>query len=100
MNQHDSNEVSIEDDTISLAFGQLPAAQGKGRSKKWERLAAQLKARPGEWACIGPRNTSTVWCIKHGRLVAFKPAGSFEAVSRNTRGGVADCWVRYVGGAE
>jgi hypothetical protein len=35
--------------------------------------------------------------IKAGSMVAFRPKGAFEAVSRNSRGNRADIYVRFVG---
>ena len=73
---------------------------GKARKgSKWDPIAAQLKARPGEWACIG-RNiqTSMVTAIRRGGIKCFAPAGSFEVVTRNhTERWRADIYVRYVG---
>jgi hypothetical protein len=74
-----------------------PIAPRKG--SRWDPVAAALKARPGQWACIG-RNiqTSIVYDINKGVLKCWRPAGAFEAVSRNhSQRWQADVYVRYVG---
>lgn len=51
----------------------------------WYAIAAELRARPGEWALIrklppnyeAPQGTARL--IRDGRLPAFAPGGSFDA---------------------
>jgi hypothetical protein len=66
-------------------------------------IAAELKARPGEWAkVLVDTNLSQSSQIRNGLYKAYQPAGSFEAVARNARnvdGRVrCDIYARYVGG--
>lgn len=69
------------------------------KGSKWDKVAAELKANPMRWARLGEAMpTSIVSVIRKGDLRCFKPAGSFEAVSRNhTSRWVADVYARYVG---
>lgn len=71
---------------------------------KHYRTALILKKHPGQWAHImEDRAAVTATLIKKGTLVAFQPAGSFEAVSRKnskTQGknkGKSDIYARYIG---
>lgn len=62
-------------------------------------LAEALRARPGEWAIFSedgaPANATH---IKQGKRAAFRPAGSFDAVTRSHPGS-RRCviYVRYIG---
>jgi hypothetical protein len=63
-------------------------------------IADELRAHTGQWARIKANvsGTSLPSDIKKGRIRAFRPAGTFEAVVR--RGAIAKRWdvfVRYVG---
>lgn len=87
-----------------IEFGELPPAlRGRGqREDLSQEISDALAARPGEWAKIGRYSQSYAMRVKTGAIKAFEPAGSFEAVSRNTSrdddGKVrADIWARYVG---
>jgi hypothetical protein len=78
---------------------EAPTPGSARKGSKWDPIARALQARPGEWACIG-RNipTGIIPTINKGGLKCFRPAGSFEAVSRNhTSRWEADVFVRYVG---
>lgn len=71
--------------------------QRKPNRVSWLVEAQQLRSRPGMWARIADRNTkhsarSMVWQIHTGALLAFRPAGDFEASARD--GAV---WARYLG---
>lgn len=63
-------------------------------------IAYQLKRQPGKWAVVAeaPRNTGLAGSIATGRLRAYSPKGSFEAVTRN-KGGIQTVYARYVGEA-
>jgi hypothetical protein len=70
-------------------------------------IAAELRARPGEWAKVATAASSQMARdIKKARYLAYVPAGSFEAVSRNNRtvngrkSPVAEIYARYVGDGE
>lgn len=65
-------------------------------------IAAALKAAPDRWALIGKHPSSgraagTATSYRRGIIVAFRPAGSFEAVSRKIADGEYGVWVRFVG---
>lgn len=79
----------------------LPPEKPRG---KYQLEAADLRARPGEWGKVGvwPKDKyttarSTAINIQNGKLVAFRPKGTFEAATRKTRDGIV-IWARYVGG--
>lgn len=60
-------------------------------------VATALKERPGQWARVltyssGGAAHVAAQQIKYGHSKHFKPAGSFDAVSRD-----CDVWARYVG---
>jgi hypothetical protein len=63
-----------------------------GMSMQHEVIAAQLRAHPGRWAKLPDLNFGSAGDIKYGRLAAYRPSGSFEAVIR--RGAV---YARHVG---
>lgn len=62
---------------------------------RWAPVADACRARPGEWATpdFHVRHArSMASLIKAGRLVAFRPAGSFEAKQVAGR-----LWIRFIG---
>jgi hypothetical protein len=71
------------------------------KTGKFDGDANELRANPGRWGYLGKHNSSLTKSIKAAKLVVFRPAGSFEAVSRNVRvedgRSVADVYARYVG---
>lgn len=74
---------------------------GPGKGKPivaHDLIAFQLRSRPGEWALIveGDPHGSLASTINKGRLRAYVPAGSFEAVRRTVDGG-QNVYARYVG---
>jgi hypothetical protein len=73
-----------------------------GGAKRHAEVAAQLKSRPGEWARVAAfdkdtRSRTYAHYIRRGGLAAYRPDGSFEAVSR-TVDGEYRVYARYVGG--
>lgn len=63
----------------------------------WQREAHELRTRPTHWARLTERTTShsarsMVYQINSGALVAFQPAGDFEACARDNV-----VWARYLG---
>ncbi|RKN38435.1 hypothetical protein [Micromonospora endolithica] len=62
------------------------------------RVAAELRARPGQWAAIveGPTGPPLTARIKRGTDHAWQPAGAFEAVYRTVAGETVT-YARYVG---
>lgn len=86
-----------------IEFGELPPSrQGRGQVDRSQEISSALVERPGEWAKVGRYNPSYAVRIKTGGIKAFAPAGTFEAVSRNTGhdddGAIrSDIWARYIG---
>ncbi|MEH1168935.1 hypothetical protein V6V47_26480 [Micromonospora sp. CPCC 205539] len=64
------------------------------------RIAAELRARPGEWAVIAEGANSRVLTtrIRHGVIAVWRPAGAYEAVCRTVDGRIT-VFARYVGAA-
>jgi hypothetical protein len=94
---HTFTEVKIE-------WGQDPPPRRGTKNIDWYKIASELKARPGEWAFLGRLPAGSAGAIKNGQLMAFKPARSFDAMSRgyqaNTEqnvGPTAETWAMYVG---
>ena len=59
----------------------------------WAEWAEALKANPGQWARFDEVKTSTHQnAIVTGRLKDFRPAGAFEAITRQKV-----LFIRYVG---
>ena len=70
----------------------------RNRSEKWERVAEQLRERPGEWAFIGEHlSSATANFISNGVLAAFRPAGTFEAVCRDQKLSYGKVFARFIG---
>jgi hypothetical protein len=70
---------------------------GRGPSPKHVAIVEALRATPGEWALVlrgATRSAATE--ISHGTLLAYRPAGSFEATARKN-GDRHDIYARYVG---
>lgn len=75
---------------------ETPPRDPRGRKSRWTDLAAELRARPGEWARLpGTWSSGQASAINQGKLKDF-PAGEFEATGRRTEGGYA-VWVRFTG---
>lgn len=76
-----------------------PAPRNGRRRDDWTDIAKELKSKPQEWALIKRKaNSGYGSIISHGRLKAFTPAGSYEAVVRNVTTEGCDLYARYVGG--
>jgi hypothetical protein len=65
-------------------------------------ITAELKSKPGEWAVIDKglkRDAAGMLAhhIRRGMLVAYRPAGTYEAASR-ADGATHRVHARYVGG--
>lgn len=90
--------------TRSVKFGGQPAPAHQGVKKiDHEVVAEALKKRPGEWALVDypeatPRRAGAMAAyVRSGRNTAYRPAGTFEAVSRTGPEREGELWVRYVG---
>lgn len=86
--------------TRKVRFGEPPAPKNTPPLVDWEPTAAQLRARPGEWAKVythdsTPRAGALAQTIRGGRANAWKPVGAFEARARGL-----DVWARYVDGSK
>jgi hypothetical protein len=88
---------------MALKF-QTPPPDGRtlppSRRGRHAAIAAELRAHPEEWALVmedvaSPSNMG----IFKGRMVAYRPAGSFEAVIRTRSNGNYNIYARYVGEA-
>jgi hypothetical protein len=85
--------------TAIIRWEAPPVERSKPRRiAEWDGVATDLRARPGEWALIatGAQHTGTAGQINAGRIVAFAPAGTFEA-QRQTVDGEIRVYARYVG---
>jgi hypothetical protein len=109
--------MPIQDNTLTeISTGQLetiavqfvtelpPAQRGTKKNIDWFSIAEELQAVPNVWAIVLPKTpqSSRALHIGRGMLVAFRPAGSFEAVTRangkNAEGKpVYDIYARFVG---
>jgi hypothetical protein len=79
-----------------------PAVRGIGAdSDAWKDEAEELRSHKGQWAILktypkGPKAGALAQSVKAGKLAAFRPAGSFEAVAR-TVDNEGHVYARYVG---
>lgn len=66
-----------------------------------ELIAVQLRRDPGRWALIHQtkRSPALTTEINHGKHRPYRPAGSFESVSRQVDG-MFRVYARYVGGGQ
>ena len=92
--------MSTADNILDTIIREQPPASRSGNrgSERYRETADLLKGDPGEWYRIssGQRFPELAARIKRGTTVAFKPAGSFEAVARK-QDGLWSVWARYVG---
>jgi hypothetical protein len=66
---------------------------GRAHSGRYSDAADQLRQKPGQWAVL-------LESIRMGALLAFAPAGDFEATTRRISGRTV-VYARYLGdGAE
>lgn len=75
-----------------------PPSQRRPR-RDWSGTADDLRAHKGEWTMVD-EDTPTpglTYHIRKGNLVAFRPAGAFEARSTKKPNGVYDIYARFVG---
>lgn len=65
------------------------------------RIAAELRARPGQWGVIAEGANSRVLTtrIRNGVVAVWRPAGAYEAVCRSVDGRIT-VYARYVGAAQ
>jgi hypothetical protein len=75
------------------------SAQGQRISVE---ISRELQRRPGEWArwpraYKGVGASQIAYRINNGISASWRPAGSYEAVTRKGQDGTISLWVRYVG---
>lgn len=69
--------------------------------RRYQPLAADLRANPGRWAVIRDVTSNTDTHMRKGRYVAFRPAEHFEFTARTVVGrDRKDVYVRYIGPTE
>jgi hypothetical protein len=76
---------------VTLHFEDPPPSRQYGPRTDHAAAAAELKARPGEWAVIARHMTPAAARTAAGRIrcgfpAAYKPAGSFDAAARTVDG--------------
>lgn len=79
-----------------------PPARGTRQARsRWHRIAAELRANPGQWAVVATYPSmsarSTAVKINAGKVAAMRPAGHWEACTRTVEGETR-IYARYVGG--
>jgi hypothetical protein len=87
-------------DNNSSVAAWVALPRGRRGPRKYISLADELRSRPGDWAQLTEQDSvraayNLADNIRRGRLVAFRPAGSFEAMTRKTT-----VTARYVGKEE
>lgn len=93
--------------TAVIRWEKPPVARSQGGGKRLSRLtplADELRARPGEWALVHEgtspgQATGMATHIRLGQVMAFSPAGDFDAVSRRVDGKCC-VWAVYAGSDE
>lgn len=78
-----------------------PPSQRRPR-RDWTTTAEDLRSHQGEWTVIDS-NTKTpglTYHVKQGNLVAFRPAGAFDARSTKNADGTYDIHAVFVGESE
>lgn len=89
-----SGVLRWEDPPPAIRYGNRPAPT----SVDWYRVAAQLRAKPGEWAAVAEAvATNAPAMIRSANYAAFRPAGAFDSVGRRTADGVYTIYARYLG---
>lgn len=78
-----------------------PDARFTRRHEPWEQVAQRLRDDPLRWAVVAEgANPSLVTKIRKGQILAFQPAGHFDATSRGTRTKDVKIYARYIGEKE
>jgi hypothetical protein len=85
-----------------IRFEEPPAKiHGNAKRSKHRKIADKLRKVTGEWAHIGTYDNassanSVAHLIRRGKIAAYAPEGTFEAVARTT-GGKHGIWARHTG---
>lgn len=82
--------------------GNIDKPKAPRRTSLWRAAAAELRAHPGDWALVIQVEHPTdvlgmAGQIRAGRLVAFRPAGSFETRTVCRQGKLSRLYARYIG---
>jgi hypothetical protein len=65
----------------------------------WEAVKKRLRRKPDEWLLVHPQvNRGLVSAINHGKIKTLRddPKWTYEAITRNTQGPLADIHMRAV----
>lgn len=88
--------------TVNFIPGDPPSSRSRqpGTGINYD-IAAKLRTRPGVWAHVrtfnsGQNAANYALLVRTGRVVAFTPSGTFEAVSRKV-GDEQRVYARFVG---
>jgi hypothetical protein len=76
-----------------------PGSSGRSR---YERIADELRQRPGQWGVVleaGGNRTAMATHIRRGHILCFTPAGDFDAVARQRRGRTT-IYARFLGNGD
>jgi hypothetical protein len=74
----------------------MPSINVAARTVAWQHIATFCREHPGEWALVSDDiHHSTAVQIKQGRMIAFRPAGDFEAIIRGSKNERGSLYVRY-----
>jgi hypothetical protein len=84
----------------NIVWEEPPGVSRRGQ-EEWPAIARELRQRPGQWARVkdgvSASNAAHVASrIRNGFFQPFRPAGTFEAVTRRT-GDTKAVYARYVG---
>lgn len=79
-----------------------PRARNGGRPVAWTEQAQKLReraTRSDSWSVLATDapNPSLARNVNYGALVAFRPAGAFEATARKNDDGSYTIYARYTG---
>jgi hypothetical protein len=88
---------------IEINWEEPPESLLARQRRDWRGIADELRSHPGQWAVVAEGvSASTGTHIRHGRLTAFAPAGTFEARvsgARDSDGRANKIYARYIGTA-
>lgn len=69
------------------------------RGTRWRMVADTAQENPHRWVWVTDKGHSVwAWHVRTGHLSAFRPAGTFDAITRKGNGVVGRIYVMYVGG--
>ena len=87
-----------------IRWEEPPETGTSSRPGAWTEEAAELRENPSRWAVIAEYSEDQkvkaydlVGMIKRGKAVAFRPSGSFDAVTRRSPDGTQVVYAMYAG---